>query len=466
MRLRDHREVRARRPNGQWRLAVAAGVLALLIGGACLAPRAGLAPGGTADGELSAATVATPVPIGGGAGAGGVKPRPTAVATTASKAASTPAPTAIPTPVAVPTLSTGGVSVLDSIRSDRGAQWVRTTAETPLRSGPNLDASVFTTLPQFSLLKQTGGQPDWMMVQYGGDGDTRQPGPGWVKASDVGAVGTPSVWLTTSNMGPLWSTSDATGTHVEDLPKSEMMEVIGNDYIQGTRVHVRLPGDGRSVPPSEGWIDGNSVARASAPTVYDLPRAYPMDLSADVRLNVPYRTQLDGSDFAEANCGPTVLGMALESFGLNEAAPDLRGQVLTTENFSSDDTDAGSYIWALADVARTYGLQPHGLYDSDGSLHHWSLDEIRASVHNNQPVIVQVIYRGLPGRQDSQYYGDHYVIITGLMGNDFLYNDPIGGRVANESPGYDRMMSADQLQKAMQASDTAYAYSAFGLSRN
>ncbi|HEY2593992.1 MAG TPA: hypothetical protein VGK33_08845, partial [Chloroflexota bacterium] len=262
MRLRDHREVRARRPNAQWRLAVAGGVLALLIGAACLAPLAGLGPGASGDGELSAATVATPAPIGGGAGAGGVKPKATAVAT-ASKATSTPAPTAVPTPVAVPTLSTGGVSVLDSIRSDRGAQWVRTTADTPLRSGPNLDASVFTTLPQFSLLKQTGSQPDWMLVQYGGDGDTRQAGPGWVKASDVGAVGTPSVWLTTSSVGPLWSTSDATGTHVEDLPTSEMMEVIGNDYIQGTRVHVRLPGDGRSVPPSEGWIDGNSVARAS-----------------------------------------------------------------------------------------------------------------------------------------------------------------------------------------------------------
>ena len=71
-----------------------------------------------------------------------------------------------------------------------------------------------------------------------------------------------------------------------------------------------------------------------------------------------------------------------------------------------------------------------------------------------------------PGREDSQYYGDHYVIITGLMGNDFLYNDPIGGRVANESPGYDRMMTAGQLQAAMHASDTQYAFSAFGLSKN
>lgn len=325
---------------------------------------------------------------------------------------------------------------------------------------------MFTTLPQWSLLKQIGTQPDWLLVQYSGDGDTRQAGPGWVKASDVGGVDSPGVWLTTSSPGVLWAAADASGKKLGDLPNSTLMEVIGNDFIQGTRVHVRLPGDGRWVGPSEGWIDGNVIGRAATPASRDLPRAYPEDLRADVRVNVPYRTQLDGSDFAEANCGPTVLGMALESFGMNESAPDLRGQVLSSENFSSLDTDAGSYIWALANVARNYGLQAHGLYDTDGQLHHWSLDEIRASLRNHRPVIVQVVYRGLPGREESQYYGDHYVIVTGLMGDNFLYNDPIGGRVANESPGYDRMMTATQLQRAMNASDTEYAFSAFGLSRN
>jgi len=250
------------------------------------------------------------------------------------------------------------------------------------------------------------------------------------------------------------------------MPASTLMEVIGTDYIQGSRVHVRLPGDGRSVPPSEGWIDANNVGRAASPSLRDLPWAYPDDLRADVRINVPYRTQLDGSDFAAANCGPTVLGMALESFGVNKTQPDLRGQVLNTENFSRDDTDAGTFIWALADVAREYGLQAHGLYDSDGAFHQWSIDEIRASVRNHQPVIVQVVYRGLPGREASQYYGDHYVIITGLLGDSFLYNDPIGGSVAHESPGYDRYMTPAELQRAMRASDTPYAFSAFALSRS
>ena len=93
---------------------------------------------------------------------------------------------------------------------------------------------------------------------------------------------------------------------------------------------VRLPGDGRQVPPTEGWVDGDVLGRTRTPAPGDLPWAYPEDLRADVRINVPYRTQLDGSDFATANCGPTVLGMALESFGVNLPPTDLRGQVLTT----------------------------------------------------------------------------------------------------------------------------------------
>jgi hypothetical protein len=380
--------------------------------------------------------------------------------------APTPVPTPRPTPVVVPTLTASGLNALAAVRSDRTAHWARTTAETPLRSGPSDTDVVFTRLPQWSLLKQTDSRPGWLMVHYSGDGDTRQAGPGWVKASDVGAVDPPTVWLSSARAGTVWSTSDATANRVVDVPQATLMEVLtGTDYIDGTRVHVRLPGNGRTVPPAEGWVDGDTIARAATPSPRDLPWAYPQDLRADVRLSVPYRSQLDGSNYAGANCGPTVLGMALESFGVDLPPTDLRGQVLDTENFDPSDTDAGSYIWALADVAHDEGLQAHGLYDADGALHHWTVDEIRTSVRNRQPVIVQVVYRGLPGREDSGYYGDHYVIITGLLGDQFLYNDPIGGSEAHESPGYDRIMSASELEHAMRASDTPFAYTAFAVSR-
>src|ERR1051326_1752102 len=462
IRLRARRSV-ARRRSLKMRLLTTGGIFGVLIAAACWAPLAptALAPMVPQDSPALSppvqAVVAVPaVPVGPAVAAIAALP--------VSVVAPLPTATPVPTPVVVPTLTANGQNVLAAIDSDRTAQWVKNHTETPLRSAPSDDAAVFTRLPQWTLLKQIDSRPDWLMVQYSGDGATRQAGPGWVKASDVGAVDPPTVWLDTARAGALWSTSGASASRLLDLPPATLMEVVGAD-IQATRVHVRLPGNGRNVPPADGWVDGDSIARAAPPSARDLPRAYPADLKADVRVNVPYRTQLDGSDYASANCGPTVLGMALESFGMNLPPPDLRGEVLNSENFDPTDTDAGSFIWALASVARDKGLQPRGLYDVDGSLHHWTVDDIRASLRAKQPVIVQVVYRGLPGREDSGYYGDHYIIVTGLVGDRFLYNDPIGGREANEAPGYDRLMTADQLQHAMHASDTEYAFSAFGLSR-
>jgi DNA repair protein RecN (Recombination protein N) len=101
-------------------------------------------------------------------------------------------------------------------------------------------------------------------------------------------------------------------------------------------------------------VDGEVLARTRTPSLGDLPWAYPESLTADVRINVPYRTQLDGSEYEGANCGPTALGMALESFGVNLEPSDLRFDVLNSEEFNPADNDAGSFIWALADVAQRH----------------------------------------------------------------------------------------------------------------
>jgi hypothetical protein len=46
------------------------------------------------------------------------------------------------------------------------------------------------------------------------------------------------------------------------------------------------------------------------------------------------------------------------------------------------------------------------------------------------------------------YWGDHYIVITGVSGEYFLYNDPI-----DDGPGYGRLIHAEQLRRAMAASD-------------
>ena len=76
-------------------------------------------------------------------------------------------------------------------------------------------------------------------------------------------------------------------------------------------------------------------------------------------------------------------------------------------------------------------------------------------------MIVQVRYRSLPGRGGAYYFGDHYILVTGVVGDGFLYNDPID----IDGLGWDRVMSADRLRTAMDASDRRYAFSAFAVSR-
>jgi hypothetical protein len=372
--------------------------------------------------------------------------------------------TSVPRPLPTPGASTQ--ALLGGIRGDLSAQWLKNHAETALRGGPSDDAPQFTMLPQWSTLRQVQSQPGWLLVAYGGDGDTRQPGPGWVKSGDVGGIGPPSVWLNSNRSTTLWGGADAGAGRSLDLPGAALMEVIGPEPVVGGRVHVRLPGDGRQVPPAQGWVDGDALARTRTPSAFQLPRAYPSILAADVRLRVPYRTQLDGSAFESANCGPTALGMALESFGVAVAPPDLRGDVLASEEFNPEDDDAGAFIWALARVAQSHGLRAYGLYENDGeTLHRWSLDDVRANVRQGRPVIAQVVYRGLPGREGSSYFEDHFVIVTGLMGEDFLYNDPIGGVRAREAPGWDRLMTAAEMRRAMRATDSPYAYTAFAIGR-
>jgi uncharacterized protein YvpB len=219
---------------------------------------------------------------------------------------------------------------------------------------------------------------------------------------------------------------------------------------------VRLPGDGRRIPPTQGWVEATDVVRSAIPQL--LPWAYPAVLNAEVRLPVPYRSQLDGSSYAEANCGPTVLGMALEAFGVSVPSRQLRAEALGAQHMFGNGV--GTLITALAQVAQQHGLSVAGLYDG-GGVHRWSLDELRAQVAQGHPVVVQVRYRSLPGRGGAYYYGDHYIVVTGVVKAGFLYNDPMDV----DGVGWDRVISADRLRTAMNASDQRYAYAAFAVSR-
>jgi hypothetical protein len=150
--------------------------------------------------------------------------------------------------------------------------------------------------------------------------------------------------------------------------------------------------------------------------------------------------------------------MGLEALGIKVSSTELRRQVLNAQGIWGNNV--GTLMDALANVGANNGARPIGLFDGN-RIAKWSLSDLREQLKAGRPVIVQVRFRALPGRAGVRYYNDHYIILTGLSGDNFLYNDPID----SDGPGANRLMTPAQLESAMNTSDKRYAYAAFALAR-
>jgi uncharacterized protein YvpB len=176
-------------------------------------------------------------------------------------------------------------------------------------------------------------------------------------------------------------------------------------------------------------------------------------------LTVPYRSQLDGNPYEQADCGPASLAMVLAAYGKDVPTMEVRQRVNKLQG-TEGVYNSGTAIESIFMVAKGYGLKPNGLWPHSKakSFKKWTLDEVRAKLDQGQPIIPQVWYRGLPGRETKAYDGDHYIVLTGYVGDEFIYNDPAD----RDTPGYARRMSAAQLDKAWRNGDFPYAGVALG----
>jgi uncharacterized protein YvpB len=167
-------------------------------------------------------------------------------------------------------------------------------------------------------------------------------------------------------------------------------------------------------------------------------------------LDVPYRNQLDGSRYAGANCGPTSLDMVLAYYGVNASLWDVRVRAMKAQDSWTDySDDYGVFVHYLATTAESYGLRTQGLWNrADGhvdSLHQWQASELRRALRDGHPVIVETGYRYLPGHGASRTTLDHYVVVHGLAGDQFVYSDPMD----NPGGGPDLVISESDLLTAM-----------------
>jgi uncharacterized protein YvpB len=182
------------------------------------------------------------------------------------------------------------------------------------------------------------------------------------------------------------------------------------------------------------------------------------------QLAVPYRSQLDGNPWELADCGPASLAMVLAAYGKSVPTAEVRAIVNDLQD-TWGNNDAGTFLENIGLIASRYGLQPIGMFKAPGvykyedkMLRRWTLAELRAQLDAGRPFIPQVWYRGLPGRERKAYDGDHFIVITGYQGDDFIYNDPID----KDGIGAERRISAARLDLAWRNADFPYAGVALG----
>jgi hypothetical protein len=356
-------------------------------------------------------------------------------------------------PILAPFVSGGPISYTPAAAAVK--TWAVARQDVTLVKAPDGDAPEVSILPTDGYVKVLRTQGEWAEIAYGGERDLASPAVAWARRVDFAALPTSPRWVRAFEEAKIWPSADARTPSVASLPRWSWLELTGEE--RAGRFAVRYPGDGRRVGPGSGWIDAATIVPVRPPDVAEIPWGYPATLDSNaVRIGVPYRTQLDDTPWASANCGPTALTMGLEYLGQRVTSARVRRVVLDAQDVHGDD--AGTYVWALAAAADRLGARAVGLSD-DGGQHRWTTDDVHRHLEKGEPVILQVAYRALPGRERAPYGGDHYVIVTGLVADGFLYNDPVD----SDGLGYDRVMTTAELDRAMNATDRRFAHAGFAL---
>jgi len=152
----------------------------------------------------------------------------------------------------------------------------------------------------------------------------------------------------------------------------------------------------------------------SAPSAIVTPRGGERVLTA-------YYTQQDGSIYESSNCGIAAIAMSMAAYGHVEPLFDLRESVnaITGDWYPDSGLDWSSLIAAL----QQRGFAVNGPY-ADGGFRSWTIDDMLNETRAGRPVITLVHQRSLPGHEQIDYDGDHYVVFLGVTGDgQVVYHD-------------------------------------------
>jgi len=127
-------------------------------------------------------------------------------------------------------------------------------------------------------------------------------------------------------------------------------------------------------------------------------------------LEVPYKSQWDDDARGTINdCGPASVAMILNFYGLN---------VTTDEVFGRTGAGSGMIsVQQLQQAIASYGFSSRYIKGS-------SPTELKRLIDNGIPVICLVHYGDLSSRQDKNFIGGHFLVVSGYHRDGYYCKDP------------------------------------------
>jgi len=198
---------------------------------------------------------------------------------------------------------------------------------------------------------------------------------------------------------------------------------------------------------------------APAPAKTAAPATVRVSARSSSVISAPYYNQFDGSIYAESNCGPTALAMALGALDLRANQIELRH--LAARQMGFDNPHGGTTWESLAYAARVNGIATKGIVGYRRYTA-WSIDDLQREFAQGHPVLLLVRYRVLPGHTTSSYWGDHYIVGLGFdQTGNLIYHDP----AYRDGPGAYLKLSRGQLLEAWGHTAIGYVRTALALSK-
>lgn len=210
---------------------------------------------------------------------------------------------------------------------------------------------------------------------------------------------------------------------VVGAPKDKEVQVIFYEEVRGyLRLTLRYPLSGKLVWYV--WAEDLEVV-ADSPTGGDV--VHPPKVSSEVRLDIPYKSQLDNLEHPTGTCNVTCLAMCMEF--VKPAIKPADGTQLEDKlyRYTINNRLSRHSPYDLAKVVEAHGVRDR--FDKDATI-----KKVQAWLSQGKPIVTHGYFTSF----------GHIIVLAGYDDKGFIVHDPNGEWFAS---GYDRNVPSGNNEK-------------------